>query len=315
MKAMVVEHAGGAFQLVERPLPEPGSDAVRIRVVACGVCRGDGAVKEGESFVPVTYPRVPGHEVIGTIDAIGADVTGFAPGERVGVGWPAGITYDGGYAEYMVARADDLVRIPDALNAVEAAPLLCAGVTTYDALRHSGARWGDVVAVLGIGGLGHLAIQYARKMGFFPVAISRGEGKRELAEELGAQAYIDLERGGAAEELQRLGGARVILATAPDSRAISQLVNGLGGDGKLLLVAGVNAPIQVFGGQLLHGRRSIQGWVAGTPNARQDTVRFSLLTDIRARVETFPLASAQTAYDRMMGAAVRFRAVLTPNQG
>ncbi|TGE31063.1 zinc-binding dehydrogenase [Desulfosporosinus sp. Sb-LF] len=225
--------------------------------------------------------------------------------------WPAGITYDGGFADYMVTEAEELVLIPDELNDLEGAPLLCAGVTTFDALRNSGARPGDVVAIQGVGGLGHLAIQYAKRMGYKTIALSRGTDKKELALKLGAQVFIDTQSTDVAQELQKLGGARVILATAPDNKAISQLINGLGFDGKLVIVAGVEGPIQVFGGQLLNGRRSVQGWVASGPDARKDTINFSLLTEVHPMIETFPLEQVAEAYEKMMNAKVRFRAVLT----
>jgi len=311
MRAIQVSTPGGDFELVQREIPEPVEGQVRIQVLACGVCHGDAIVKDGGSFINIEYPRIPGHEVIGIIDKLGPDVGEFEIGQRVGVGWPAGITYDGGFADYMVTGAEELILVPDELNDIEGAPLLCAGVTTFDALRNSGARPGDVVAIQGVGGLGHLAIQYAKRMGFKTIALSRGTDKKELALKLGAQVFIDTLSADVAKELQKLGGARVILATAPDNKAISQLINGLGPDGKLVIVAGVEGPIQVFGGQLLNGRRSIQGWVASGPNVRKDTINFSLLTDVHPMIETFPLEQVYLAYESMMNAKVRFRAVLT----
>ncbi|WP_407306513.1 zinc-binding dehydrogenase [Desulfosporosinus sp. SB140] len=311
MRAIQVSTPGGDFELVQREIPEPSEGQVRIQVLVCGVCHGDAIVKEGGSFANIEYPRIPGHEVIGVIDKLGPKVSGYEIGQRVGVGWPAGITYDGGFAEYMVTQVEELVLIPSELNELEGAPLLCAGVTTFDALRNSGARPGDIVAVQGVGGLGHLAIQYAKRMGFKTIALSRGIDKKELALKLGAQVYIDTQSTEAAQELQKHGGAKVILATAPDNKAISQLINGLGFDGKLVIVAGVEGPIQVFGGQLLHGRRSIQGWVASGPDARKDTIDFSLLTEVHSMIETFPLEQASVAYEKMMNTKVRFRAVLT----
>ena len=311
MRAIQVSTPGGNFELVQRELPEPIEGQVRIQVLACGVCHGDAIVKDGGSFINIEYPRIPGHEVIGIIEKLGPNVSEYELGQRVGVGWPAGITYDGGFAECMVTRAEELILIPDELNDIEGAPLLCAGTTTFDALRNSGARPGDVVAIQGVGGLGHLAIQYAKKMGFNTIALSRGTDKKELAMKLGAKVFIDTQSADVAQELQKLGGARVILATAPDNKAISQLINGLGSDGKLVIVAGVEGPIQVFGGQLLNGRRSIQGWVASGPNARKDTINFSLLTEVHPMIETFPLEQAAVAYEKMMNAKVHFRAVLT----
>lgn len=314
MKAIQVSAPGGDFELVQREIPEPRKEQVRIKVLACGVCHGDAIVKEGGAYANIEYPRIPGHEVIGVIDKLGTDVSGYVVGQRVGVGWPAGITYDGGFAEYMVAEAEKLVLIPEELDGVEGAPLLCAGATTFDALRNSGAHPGDVVAIQGVGGLGHLAIQYAKSMGFKTVAISHSSDKKELAYKLGAAVFIDTQSSDVTKELQKLGGAKVILATASDNKAIIGLINGLGFDGKLVIVAGVNGPIQVFGGQLLHGRRSIQGWVASGPNVRKDTIDFSLLAEVRPIIETFPLEQAALAYERMMNAKVRFRAVLTIEQ-
>jgi len=311
MRAIQVSTPGGDFEQVEREIPEPLEGHVWIQVLACGVCHGDSIVKDGGSFIKIEYPRIPGHEVIGVVDKLGPNVSGCEIGQRVGVGWPAGITYDGGFADYMVTKAEELILIPDELNDIEGAPLLCAGVTTYDALRNSGARPGDVVAIQGVGGLGHLAIQYAKRMGFKTIALSRSTDKKELALKLGAHVFIDTLRSDVAQELQKLGGARVILATAPDNKAVSQLINGLGLDGKLVIVAGIEGPIQLFGGQLLNGRRSVQGWVASGSDARKDTINFSLLTEVHPMIETFPLEQVEVAYEKMMNAKVRFRAVLT----
>lgn len=311
MKAIQVSAPGKEFELVQREIPEPTAGEVRVKVLACGVCHGDAMVKNGGHYPGLEYPRIPGHEIIGVIDKIGTEVTGYEIGQRVGIGWPAGITYDGGFAEYMVTTASELVMIPEELNEFEGAPLLCAGVTTFDALKNSGAKPGDVVAIQGIGGLGHLAIQYAKKMGFKTVAISRGADKKELAEKLGAQVFIATESADVGNELKKLGGAKVILVTAPSSKAVSELVNGLSFDGKLVIVAGIDEPIQVSATQLLVGRQSIQGWLATDPNARKDTIDFSLLTNVHPMIETFSLEQIDLAYEKMMNAKVHFRAVLT----
>jgi propanol-preferring alcohol dehydrogenase len=315
MKAIQVSVPGGKFELVQREIPEPAEGQVRVKVLACGVCHGDDIVKKGGHYPGLEYPRIPGHEIIGVIEKIGTGVNGYEIGQRVGVGWPAGISYDGGFAQYMITNVQELVIIPEELNEAEGAPLLCAGVTTFDALKNSGAKPGDVVAILGVGGLGHLAIQYAKRMGFKTIAISRGKDKKELSERLGAQIYIDTENADAAKELQKLGGAKVILATAPNNKAISGLVDGLSFEGKIVIVAGVDEPLQVFAGQLLGGRRSIQGWVPPTGfnagNARKDTIDFSLLTNVHPMIETFPLEQVDLAYEKMINAKVYFRAVLT----
>ncbi|NRT91920.1 zinc-binding dehydrogenase [Clostridium beijerinckii] len=311
MKAIQVSKPGSAFELIQKEIPEPTKDQVMIKILACGVCHGDALVKEGGNYPGLSYPRIPGHEIIGVIDKIGSDVTGYELGQRVGVGWPAGITYDGGFAEYMVTASSELVTIPEELNEVEGAPLLCAGVTTFDALKNSGANPGDVVAIQGVGGLGHLAIQYAKNMGFNTVAISRGSDKKELAEKLGANIFIATEEQDAAKELQKLGGAKVILITAPSSKAVSELASGLGFDGKIIIVAGINDPIEISPNQLLVGRQSIQGWLATDANARKDTINFSILTNVHSMVETFPLEQINSAYEKMMTAKVHFRAVLT----
>lgn len=311
----------------------PGPGEVRIKVAACGVCHSDVFIKEG-LYPGIEYPRVPGHEVTGRIDAIGDDVTGWQAGQRVGVGWHGGhcfhcqacrngdfincenakvtgISFDGGYAQYMVAPQQALAAVPKDLDVVAAAPLLCAGITTYNALRNSGARAGDLVAILGIGGLGHLAIQFAKSMGFRTVAVSRGEEKKALAEELGAHHYIDSSKERAAERLQAMGGARVILATAPNSKVISRMVDGLGRNGNLVIVGIADEPIAVTPLQLITNRRSVQGWPSGDAKGSEDTLNFSALSGTRPMIETFPLERAAEAYERMMSNQVRFRAVLT----
>lgn len=332
MKAMQINSAGGDFELVERELPEAGPGQVRVKVEACGICHSDAFVKEGT--FPIEYPRVPGHEVTGTVDAVGEGVSGWAAGQRVGVGWHGGhcfacescrrgdfvtcanaqicgIAYDGGYAEYMVAPAEALARVPDDLSFVDAAPLLCAGVTTYNALRRSGASAGDLVAVQGVGGLGHLGIQYAAKMGFRTVALSRGKDKEKLARELGADEYIDTEDGKPAKALAKMGGAKVILCTAPSGRAMSALVGGLAASGTLVVV-GVGAdPIEVAPGALVMRRASISGHPSGTPRDSEDTMNFSDLKAVAAHIETYPLAQAAEAYERMITNKARFRVVLT----
>jgi D-arabinose 1-dehydrogenase-like Zn-dependent alcohol dehydrogenase len=333
MRAMQVPAAGGDFELVERAVPEPGPRQVRVKVEACGICHSDMFTKEG-AFPGIEYPRVPGHEVAGTIDAVGDDTGGWQPGRRVGVGWHgwhcgecascrhgdfvtcanqqvSGIAFDGGYAEYMIAPVEALAAIPDTLSAVDAAPLLCAGVTTFNALRNSGARPGDVVAVQGVGGLGHLGIQYAARMGFHTVALSRGADKKALAEKLGADAYIDTDAQDAAQALQALGGARVILATVPNAKLMSSVIDGLGVNGKLLVAGADAAAIEVAPLQLLPGRRSVAGHPSGAPADSEDAMRFSALKAVRAQIETYPLERAAEAYERMMANAARFRVVLT----
>lgn len=333
MRAMQVPAAGGDFELVERAVPEPGPRQVRVKVEACGICHSDMFTKEG-AFPGIAYPRVPGHEVAGIIDAVGDEAVGWHPGRRVGVGWHgwhcgecasckhgdfvtcanqqvSGIAFDGGYAEYMIAPVEALAAIPDALSAVDAAPLLCAGVTTFNALRNSGARPGDVVAVQGVGGLGHLGIQYAARMGFHTVALSRGADKKALAEKLGADAYIDTDAQDAAQALQALGGARVILATVPNAKLMSSVIDGLGVNGKLLVAGADAAAIEVAPLQLLPGRRSVAGHPSGAPADSEDAMRFSALKAVRAQIETYPLERAAEAYERMMANAARFRVVLT----
>lgn len=337
MKVAQVAAPGAPLEIVERDIPEPGRKHVRIRIEACGICHSDALIKDG-AFPGLRYPAVPGHEVVGIVDAVGPDVVLWQPGQRVGVGWYGGhcgrcppcrrgdfilcvnlqvpgMAYDGGYAEYMVAPDDALALIPDDLSSDEAAPLLCAGITTFNALRNSGARPGDLVAVLGIGGLGHLGIQFAAKSGFDTVAVGRGKDKEELALKLGARRYLDSGAVDPAAELQRLGGARVILATAPSSKAISALIDGLGANGKLIVVGVSTDPIEVTPLQLIGARRSIQGWPSGTAADSEETLRFSAQTGIRPMIETLPLARAAEGYERMITGKARFRVVLLPQGG
>jgi D-arabinose 1-dehydrogenase-like Zn-dependent alcohol dehydrogenase len=333
MKAAVISKPGGDFEIVERELPEPGMREVRIKVQACGVCHSDVLTKEG-LWPGIQYPRAPGHEVAGVVDEVGAGVSEWKKGQRVGVGWHGGhdgtcrecrrgdfrncrnakvcgISYDGGYQEYMVAPAEALVAIPETLSDADAAPLLCAGITTYNALRHSGALPGDLVAVQGIGGLGHLGIQFANKFGYRTVAIGRGPENAMLAKKLGANAYIDSTAKNGAEELQKMGGARVILATAPSSKAMSELIDGLGPNGELMVIGATFDPIEVTPFQLISGSRTVQGWAAGTPADSEDTLNFSELTGVRPMIEKYPLEKAGEAYERMMSGKAQFRVVLT----
>jgi D-arabinose 1-dehydrogenase-like Zn-dependent alcohol dehydrogenase len=333
MHAVQVQSANGPFQFVERDIPDPPAQHVRIKVQACGICHSDAFTKLG-AFPGIQYPRVPGHEVVGIVDAVGERVPNWKPGARVGVGWHGGhcghcgpcrqgdfvlcvnarvpgIAYDGGYADYMIAPFEALAAIPDELSSAEAAPLLCAGITTFNALRHSGATPGAVVAVLGIGGLGHLGVQFAAKMGYHTVAIARGKDKEPLARQLGAHAYIDSTSQNVAAELTRLGGARVILATVTDSASMSAALGGLANDGKLLVVGASMQPIEVPPLLLISGRRSVSGWPSGTASESEDTLDFSVLTAIRPMIETYPLERAAEAYERMMSGKARFRVVLT----
>jgi D-arabinose 1-dehydrogenase-like Zn-dependent alcohol dehydrogenase len=333
MKVAQISRAGGDFEIVEREIPKPGAGHVLIKVQACGVCHSDVLTKEG-LWPGIEYPRVPGHEVAGRIDEVGAGVTEWKTGQRVGVGWHgghdgtclqcrrgdfgncqnmkiAGISYDGGYQQYMVAPVEALTAMPESLSDVEAAPLLCAGITTFNALRHSGAMPGDLVAVLGIGGLGHLGIQFANKFGYKVAAIGRGPENAALAKKLGASVYIDNKVTNAAEALQKLGGAQVILATAPSSKAMSEVINGLGPNGKLMVVGATFDPIEVTPVQLISGSRTIQGWASGTPTDAEDTLRFAELTGVRPMIETYPLERAAEAYARMMSGNAQFRVVLT----
>jgi D-arabinose 1-dehydrogenase-like Zn-dependent alcohol dehydrogenase len=333
MKVAQVSGPGADFQIVEREIPEPQAGHARIKVQACGVCHSDVLTKEG-LWPGIQYPRIPGHEVAGIVDEVGAGVSAWKKGQRVGVGWHgghdntcrecrrgdfgncrnmkiAGISYDGGYQQYMIAPIEALVSLPDTLSDVDAAPLLCAGVTTYNALRHSGALPGDLVAVQGIGGLGHLGIQFGNKFGYKVAAIGRGSENASLAKKLGASVYIDSQSTKPAEELQKLGGARVIMATAPNSKAMSELIDGLGPNGKLLVVGAAFDPIEVTPIQLINGSKTIQGWASGTPADSEDTVRFADLTGVRPMIETYPLERAAEAYDRMMSGKAQFRVVLT----
>jgi len=332
MKVAQITKPGGDFEIVEREIPEPQAGQVRIKVQACGVCHSDVFTKEG-SWPGIQYPRVPGHEVAGIIDAVGGGVSEWTKDQRVGVGWHGGhdgtclscrrgdfrncrnmkvpgISYDGGYQQYMIAPAESLVPIPDTLSDTEAAPLLCAGVTMFDALRHSGALPGDLVAVQGMGGLGHLGIQFANKSGYKVAAIGSGSETAELAGKLGASVYIDTKSTNAAEALQKLGGAKVILASAPNSKAMSELIDGLAANGKLIVIGVAFDPIEVTPLQLIVGTKSIQGTAAGTPAGEEDTVNFAALTGVRPMIETYPLEKASEAYARMMSGKAQFRVVL-----
>jgi D-arabinose 1-dehydrogenase-like Zn-dependent alcohol dehydrogenase len=328
-----VPAAGGAFELVQKQFPEPGPGHVRIRVQACGVCHSDSITKYG-LFPGIAYPRVPGHEVAGVLDAVAADVPLFKPGQRVGLGWHgghcnycaacrrgdfvlcenqqiSGISFDGGYADYVVAPANALALIPEDLAEVDAAPLMCAGVTTYNSLRNSGARPGDTVAILGIGGLGHLAVQFAAKSGYRTVAIARGQDKAPLARQLGAHIYIDSTTQDPAAELQKLGGARIILSTLTSADALAAGVNGLGLNGKLIIVGVPEKPFEVNALPLILGNRAVAGWASGTGMDSEDTLKFSALSGVKPMIETYPLERAAEAFDRMMSGKARFRAVLT----
>jgi D-arabinose 1-dehydrogenase-like Zn-dependent alcohol dehydrogenase len=320
------------FQVVERPMPEPAPGTIRIKITACGICHSDALVKEG-LWPGIQYPRVPGHEVAGTVDALGAGVTGWKSGQKVGVGWHGGycgrcdscrrgdlfacetqqvtgISFDGGYGEYMIAPISAVARFPDDLPLVDAAPLLCAGITTFNALRNSGARPGDLVAVLGIGGLGHLGVQYAAKLGFKTVAIARGKDKESLALQLGAARYIDSQSEDPAVELAKLGGASVIISTVTVGEAASAVQGGLAVNGTLMVIGAADS-MQVSPLTLLMGRRSVKGWYSGTSIDSQDTLAFSARTDVRSMNEVFPLARVNEAYERMASGKARFRVVLT----
>ncbi len=334
MRAVQIAGPGGPFEFVEREIPEPGAGFVRIKVQACGICHSDSLTREG-TWPGIVYPRVPGHEIAGIVDAVGTGVAEWMPGQRAGVGWHGGhcghcdscrrgdfitcqtalqipgITYDGGYAEFMIAPAAALALIPADFSAVDAGPMMCAGITTFNALRNSGARPGDTVAVLGVGGLGHLAVQFAAKMGFRTVAIARGRDKESLSRKLGAVHYIDNQAQDVAVELGKLGGARVIVATVTSGKAMSAAVGGLGVNGSLIVIGAAADPIEVGAIQLLMGRRSIVGWPSGTSIDSQDTLSFSVLTGVRAMTEVFPLERAAEAYEHMMSGEARFRVVLT----
>ncbi|MEM5436858.1 alcohol dehydrogenase [Paraburkholderia diazotrophica] len=333
MRAVQVGGPGGALEIVERDVPAPGPGHVLIKVQACGICHSDSMTKDG-LWPGLQYPRVPGHEVAGVIDTLGAGVEGWKAGERVGVGWHGGhcghcancrrghfvvcenaqvpgISYDGGYAEFLVAPVEALARMPSELDDVDAAPLLCAGITTFNALRNSGARAGDVVAILGIGGLGHLGVQFAQRMGFRTVAIARGEDKAPLAKQLGAHHYIDSRTQNVADALRALGGAKVVLATVTNGDAMTATLGGLALDGKLIIVGVAEKPIEVPSVQFIMGRNAVQGWPSGTSADSEDTLAFSALSGVKPMIETYPLERAAEAYDRMMSGAARFRVVLT----
>jgi D-arabinose 1-dehydrogenase-like Zn-dependent alcohol dehydrogenase len=333
MKAVQVGKPGGDWEMVEREIPNPGPGQVRIKVDACGICHSDMLVKQG-LWPGLLFPRIPGHEVAGRIDAVGAGVTLWKEGQRVGVGWHGGhdfvcdrcrrgdfmmcrnakitgITHDGGYAEYMISPAEAVAAMPEEIPAAEAAPLLCAGITVFNAMRHSGAVAGDLVAVHGIGGLGHLGIQYARQMGFKTIAINRGSDKQALAEKLGARDYIDSGASNAAEELQKRGGARLILATAPNAKSMSELVGGLAPNGKLMIVGAPNDPLSINAIALLAAKQTVQGWASGTGKDSEDTLEFSAYTGVRPMIEKFPLEKVAEGYERMITGKARFRVVLT----
>jgi D-arabinose 1-dehydrogenase-like Zn-dependent alcohol dehydrogenase len=333
MSVAQIPRPGGDFEIVEREVPNPGAGQVRIRVQACGICHSDVLTTQG-GLPFIQYPRVPGHEIAGVIDALGEGVKGWKPGQRVGVGWHGGqdntcrecrrgdfrncrnvqipgIHYDGGYAQYMVAPVEALAAIPDGLKDVEAAPLMCAGITTYNALRHCGALPGDLVAVLGVGGLGHLGIQFGARFGFKVAAVGRGTDAAVLARQLGASVYIDSQATNAAEALQKLGGAQAILGTAPSSKAMSELIDGLKPNGKLMVIGAAPEPIQVTPTQLIFANRSIVGWAAGTPADSEDTLRFSELSGVRPMIETVTLEKAGEGFARMMSGKARFRVVIT----
>jgi len=334
MKAAQISKPGADFEIVEREIPQPGPGEVRIKVHACGVCHSDAIVKEMGAWPGLTYPRVPGHEVAGVIDETGAGVTAWKKDQRVGVGWHGGqdgtclpcrrgdfancahlkitgISYDGGYADYMLAPIEALAAMPESLDAAEAAPLLCAGVTTFNSLRHSGAMPSDLVAIQGIGGLGHLGVQFGQKFGYKVAAVGRGPENAALAKKLGASVYIDSGATNAAAELQKLGGARVILATAPSSKSMSSLIDGLGTNGRMMVVGATLDPIEVTPVQLIFGMKSLQGWASGIPTDSEDTLRFAEITGVRPMIEKYPLAKVNEAYARMMSGKAEFRVVLT----
>jgi D-arabinose 1-dehydrogenase-like Zn-dependent alcohol dehydrogenase len=334
MRSVQVSKPKGPLEIVDKDIPEPGARQVRIKVQACGICHSDSFTKEG-LFPGIQYPRVPGHEIAGVIDEVGKEVNQWQPKQRVAVGWHGGhcgqcescrrgdfitctyaqvpgISYDGGYADYMIAPMETLASIPEQLSAIEAAPLMCAGITTYNALRNSGARVGDTVAIFGMGGLGHLGIQFATKMGFNTIAIGRARDKEEeLMKNLGASQYIDSRSQNAVEELNKLGGAKVILATVPSGKAMSEILGGLAVNGKLVVIGASDEPIQVPTSLMIMGRRSLIGWPSGTSIDSQDTLSFSVLSGVRSMNEEFPLDRAAEAYDHMMSGKARFRCVLT----
>jgi D-arabinose 1-dehydrogenase-like Zn-dependent alcohol dehydrogenase len=333
MRVIQVPSKGAPFELVERPLPQPGRGEVRVKVQACGVCHSDSITKLG-LFPGIQYPRVPGHEAVGVIDALGERVPEWKVGQRVGVGWYGGhcghcescrrgdfitckygkipgISYDGGYADYMIVPFEALAAVPDDLSSEDAAPLLCAGITTFNSLRNSGVKAGDLVAILGVGGLGHLGIQFAARMGCHTVAIARGRDKEELARKLGAHDYIDSKAQNVAAELQKLGGAKIVLATASNSRAMADTIDGLGIDGRLIVLGADADPIPVSPLQLIMARKGVVGWPSGTSIESEDTMKFSVLANVRPMIETMPLEQAPEAYEKMMSGAARFRMVVT----
>ena len=333
MKAVVVPKPGANFDLVERDVPEPGPRQVRIRVRACGICHSDVITKDG--LIPgIAYPRVPGHEIAGVIDEVGAGVEGWRRGQRVGVGWHGGhdgtclpcrrgdfancmngkicgISYDGGYQEFMVAPLEALARVPESLSDNDVAPLMDAGVTTFNAIRHGGGMPSDLVAIQGVGGLGHLGIQFAKKFGYRVAAIGRGAGNAALARKLGADVYVDSAEADPAAELQKLGGASVIVATAPSGKSMSALVGGLGPNGTLMVVGAPLDPMEMLPAQLIFGRKRIHGWSAGIPTDSEETLRFAELTGVRPMIETYPFAKAAEGYARMLSGKAEFRVVLT----
>ncbi|MBZ9650779.1 alcohol dehydrogenase [Psychroflexus montanilacus] len=334
MKAAQIKEAKGEFHIVDIDKPSPKANEVLIKVQACGICHSDAFVKDG-TFPGLEYPRVPGHEVIGIVEEAGDHVNIWNKGQRVGVGWHgghcfecepcrrgdfiscenakvSGISYDGGYAEYMCAPQEALVAVPDELKSEQAAPLLCAGITVFNALRNSGIVAGDLVAIQGIGGLGHLAIQYAHKMGMKTVAISTSDDKKELATKLGAHHFINAKSEDAAKRLQELGGAKLILGTAPSGKAMTSVIGGLGIDGKLLMVGATPEPVEVSPMEMLMGRKSVAGWPSGTPTDSEDTLNFSALFHTETMIEEYSLDHVKEAYDRMINNESRFRVVLKP---
>ena len=333
MRAVQVSRPGGLFEMVEREIPEPGPRQIRVKVQACGVCHSDSLTKEGH-WPGIAYPRVPGHEIAGVIDAVGSEVPHWKPGQRVGIGWLGsycgycescrrgsfitcanqritGITMDGGYQDYVLAPFEALASIPDEITPVEAGPLMCAGITTFNSLRNSGARGGDTVAILGIGGLGHLAVQFASKMGLRTIAIARGKDKEAFAKQLGAHHYIDSTGGDPAADLQKLGGAKIILVTATSAQAMAATIGGLSPDGRLVVLGADFTPMQLNTAGLISGRTGIYGWPSGSSIDSEDTMKFSAMTGVRPMTETFPLEKAQEAYDLMMSNKARFRVVIT----
>jgi D-arabinose 1-dehydrogenase-like Zn-dependent alcohol dehydrogenase len=333
MRAVQVSRPDGPFELVEREIPEPQNGSVRVKVQACGICHSDSLTKQG-LYPGIEYPRIPGHEIVGVVDAVGPGVVGWSPGERVGIGWNGGycghcdacrrgnffacqtatyitgITSDGGYADYTVARAEALARVPEELSPTEAAPLMCAGLTTFNCLRNSGARGGEVVAILGLGGLGHLGVQYAAKMGFKTVAIARGQDKEPLARKLGARHYIDSQSQDPGAELSKLGGAKVILATVTVGDAMAAVLPGLGVDGTMMII-GAAPSLQLTPFRMIGGRHAVRGWYSGLSIDSEDTLSFSVLSGVRSMNELFPLERAGEGYERMMSGKARFRVVLT----